>query len=93
MAPTPKPGTLSHFPSISQEDLPHGRNGKHKDIVLQLLHDLEELKDGRALKIPLSELPDSKANIRSALNRATKQKNVKLATSSDDKHLFIWKVS
>jgi hypothetical protein len=93
MAPNPKPVSPPRFQSISQGDLPNGRNGKHKSIVLQMLHELEELKDGRALKIPLCELPDSKANIRSALNRATKQKNLKVATSSDDKHLYVWKVS
>lgn len=59
-----------NFESILQEDVPKGRDGKHKHIVMQLLSDLEQLEDGPALKIPLTELPDTKENIRSALNRA-----------------------
>ena len=90
MTPRPKADSPSHFQSVSQEELPQGRNGKHKDVVLQLLHDLGNLPAGRALKIPLEELPDSKANIRSALNRAAKQKKLRLATSSDEEYLYVW---
>jgi hypothetical protein len=82
---------LSRFGSIRQTDLPTGRNGRHKAIVQQLLSDLEQLEVGEALKVPLSELPDTKVNIRSALNRATQQLGVEVATSSDAEHLYIWK--
>lgn len=80
------------FQSISQLDVPKGRDGKHKKIVTQLLSDIEQLSDGSALKIPLSALPDSKENIRSALNRATHQRGIEVATSSDENHLYVWKV-
>jgi hypothetical protein len=79
-----------NFKSIAQTDLPQGRNGKHKTIVLQLLSDLEQLPPGKALKIPVSQLPDSKENIRSALNRATRIKGVDVATSSDAEHFYVW---
>ena len=78
------------FKSIPQSELPQGRNGKHKAIVLQLLSDLNRLQPGQALKIPLSELPDTKENIRSALNRATTQKGLDVATSSDADHFYAW---
>jgi hypothetical protein len=39
----------------------------------------------------LSELPSSKENIRSALNRATNQLGIDVATASDEEHLYIWK--
>jgi hypothetical protein len=78
------------FKSISQTELPQGRNGKHKTIVVQLLSDLDRLQPGQALKIPLSELPDTKENIRSALNRATTQKGMDVATSSDAEHFYVW---
>jgi hypothetical protein len=42
--------------------------------------------------VPISELPDTKENIRSALNRASKQLNIQVATSSDDEHLYVWNV-
>lgn len=82
---------VSGFSSISQKDLPHGRKGKHHTIVIDLLRDIETLEEGRALKVPLAELPDSKANIRSALNRASRQRKLEIATSSDDDFLYIWK--
>jgi hypothetical protein len=82
-----------NFQSIRQLDVPKGRDGKHKKIVKQLLSDIEQLPVGSALKIPLSDLPDSKENIRSALNRATHQRGIEVATSSDEEHLYVWKVT
>ena len=79
------------YQSISQIDVPKGRDGKHKRIVMQLLSDIEQLEAGRALKIPLEALPDTKENIRSALNRATRQRGIELATSSDAEFLYVWK--
>ncbi len=89
------PGTEAepmNFESILQLDVPKGRDGKHKRIVTKLLSDIEQLTAGNALKIPLSALPDSKENIRSALNRATHQKGLQVATSSDTEFLYVWKV-
>ncbi len=84
-----KPAPMK-FKSVSQTELPQGRNGKHKTIVLQLLSDLSRLQPGHALKIPLSQLPDTKENIRSALNRATTQQGIDVATSSDAEHFYVW---
>ena len=85
-------GVPMKFQSILQLDVPKGRDGKHKKIVTQLLSDIEQLVAGTALKVPLSALPDSKENIRSALNRATRQKGIEVATSSDEENLYVWKV-
>ena len=82
----------TRFESVLQNEVPKGRDGKHKQIVMVLLADLERLDHGSALKVPLSELPDSKQNIRSALNRATRQRGMSVATSSDARHLYIWRV-
>jgi hypothetical protein len=81
------------FESILQLDVPKGRDGKHKKIVALLLSDIDQLPSGSALRVPLSELPDSKENIRAALNRATRQRGIDVATSSDENHLYIWKVN
>ena len=78
------------FESVLQMDVPKGRDGKHKKIVTQLLAEIEQLAPGSALKVPLSALPDSKENIRAALNRATRQRGLEVATSSDETHLYIW---
>jgi len=82
-----------NYQSIEQADVPKGRDGKHKRVVKQLMSDLEQLEAGRALKIPLAELPDTKENIRSALNRATRQKGIEVATSSDAEFLYVWRVA
>jgi hypothetical protein len=85
------PKIPSRFGSMAKADVPTGRNGKHREIVSQLLGDIARLEDGSALKVPLAELPDTKENIRSALNRATREQGVSVATSSDSEYLYIWK--
>jgi hypothetical protein len=82
---------LEKFQTILQGDVPKGREGKHKRIVARLLADIARLKPGMALKVPLAVLPDSKENIRSALNRATRMRNLEVATSSDAEFLYVWK--
>jgi hypothetical protein len=78
------------FDRISQTDLPQGRNGKHKNIVVRLLAELEQLPAGEALKIPFTDLPDTKENIRSALNRATTKLGLVVLTSSDADYFYVW---
>ncbi len=82
---------VMRFESVLQVNVPKGRDGKHKEIITQLLSDIEQLAAGSALKIPLAQLPDTKENVRSALSRAARQKKVNLATSSNDEFLFVWK--
>ncbi|MBB5344765.1 hypothetical protein [Tunturibacter empetritectus] len=79
------------FESVLQVNVPKGRDGKHKEIISQLLGDIAQLAPGSALKIPLAQLPDSKENIRSALSRAARQQQISLATSSNEEFLFVWK--
>ena len=81
------------FESVLQIDVPKGRDGKHKSIITRLLGDIAQLGEGAALKIPLSQLPDTKENIRSALSRAARQAKINLATSSNSEFLYVWKVS
>ena len=79
------------FESVQQVDIPKGRDGKHKNIITRLLADIAKLDEGAALKIPLSQLPDTKENIRSALSRAARQAKINLATSSNREYLYVWK--
>jgi TusA-related sulfurtransferase len=87
----PEQALPTKFESVLQLDVPKGRDGKHKKIVTQLLTEIEQLAPGSALKVPISALPDTKENIRAALNRATRQRGIEVATSSDEDHLYIWK--
>ncbi len=73
--------------------VPRSRNGKHKAIVTLILRDLDQLKDGAALRVPLAELGDTKQNVRSALNRATRNANRDVATATDENFLYIWNVA
>ncbi len=79
-----------NFKHMLQEDVPQGRNGKHKAIVTRILSDLDQVQDGIALKVPLALLTDSKEKVRSALNRATRKGGRIVATASDETFLYIW---
>jgi hypothetical protein len=79
-----------HFKTMVQADVPQGRNGKHKLIVTTIVSDLDNLQDGAAIKVPLSQLEQSKEKVRSALNRATRKAGRKVATASDADYLYVW---
>jgi len=70
----------------------HGRKGKHNVIVAKILADLDRLDEESAILVPLDGLNGEKMeNVRSALNRATKQKKISVATSTDDKYFYVWR--
>lgn len=79
-----------NFKTMAQIDVPQGRNGKHKQIVTRILSDLDQLREGVALKVPLGELPEGKERIRAALNRATRKANRSVATATDVNYLYVW---
>jgi hypothetical protein len=82
----------AHFKTMEQANVPQGRLGKHNRIVATILSDLDKLQDASAIKIPLSELTESKEKVRSALNRATRKAGRTVATASDDSFLYVWNV-
>jgi hypothetical protein len=79
-----------NFKTMAQLDVPQGRNGKHKQIVTRVLSDLDQIRPGIALKVPLGDLAESKEKVRSALNRATRKLGRKVATAADSDFLYIW---
>jgi hypothetical protein len=85
-----KPKVAMNFKRMAQADVPQGRNGKHKSIVSKILSDLDQTKPGIAIKVPLSQLADSKERVRSALNRATRKASRQVATASDETFLYVW---
>jgi hypothetical protein len=82
-----------NFKTMSQIDVPQGRKGKHHQVVERILSDLDQMKAGSAIKVPLADLAESKEKVRSALNRATRKGSRDVATASDDEFLYIWNVS
>ncbi len=84
------PKAAMNFRTMAQTDVPQGRNGKHKEIVTKILSDLDQLKEGNALKVPLAELAESKEKVRAALNRATHKQDRRVATATDSNYLYVW---
>ena len=80
------------FKTMEMVDVPQSRNGKHKKIVTAILRDLDQLGETSAFKVPLADLGDSKENVRSALNRATRKANRDVATATDETFLYVWNV-
>jgi hypothetical protein len=93
MARAQSESTSMHFKTMVQSDVPQGREGKHKLVVTTILKDLDRLKEGAALKVPLAGLLLSKEKVRSALNRATRKAGRTVATASDDTFLYVWNVT
>jgi hypothetical protein len=81
---------VSRFKTLDLGDVPRSRNGKHKIIVSLILRDLDQLKASAALRVPLAELGDTKENVRSALNRATRKAKRNVATATDENFLYVW---
>jgi hypothetical protein len=89
-----KPNPIAaHFRTLDLSDVPHSRAGKNKKIVSMILRDLDRLKDGSALRVPLADLGNTKENVRSALNRATRNAKLNVATATDENFLYVWNVS
>ena len=85
-------GNNTHYASMNRSDVPQGRKGKHRKAVADILGDLSKLNAQQALKVPLSGLNGEKVqNLRSALNRVTREKNIPVVTSSDEKYLYVWR--
>jgi hypothetical protein len=81
-----------HFASKLISTIPHGRKGKHNLIVSMILDDLEALDPEKAVLIPLTGLEGEKMeNVRSALNRATRQRKMLVTTATDEKYFYVWR--
>ena len=81
-----------NYAAIDRSDVPQGRKGKHRKAVADILADLTKLTAEQAVKIPLSSLDGEKMqNLRSALNRVTREKNIPVETSSDEKYFYVWR--
>jgi phosphoketolase len=81
-----------HFGSRLINTIPNGRKGKHNLIVSMILDDLAKLDVERAILVPLDSLEGEKMeNVRSALNRATRQKEMFVSTATDEKYFYVWR--
>jgi hypothetical protein len=91
-SPMGRNGNSTHYAAVNRSDVPQGRKGKHRKAVADILADLPKLNGQQAIKVPLSSLNGEKMqNLRSALNRVTREKNIPVVTSSDEKFLYVWR--
>jgi hypothetical protein len=85
-------GNDTHYAPMNRSDVPQGRKGKHRRAVADILADLSKLNAKQAIKIPLSSLNGEKMqNLRSALNRVTRERNIPVETSSDEQFMYVWR--
>jgi hypothetical protein len=80
------------FGTVLMAKVPRSRLGKHNEIVVLLLSELDQLEAGSAIKVPLKVLGDTKANVRAALSRAAHKSKREIATAADDEFLYVWNV-
>ncbi len=79
-----------HFAAIPLAAAANRRMGKHSKMVSQILSDLEKLDQYSALKVELLKVGVKKTDLRAAVYRAAQKTSVPLATSSDDKYLYVF---
>jgi hypothetical protein len=85
-------GVSLHFPWVPLAQA-NRRASKHYRIVRDILRDIARLDEFSALKINLVEIGTNKADLRAAIHRAAKRQKVALATTSDEKHLYVFRSS
>jgi len=72
------------FKTMVQPNVPQGRHGERKEIVIAILRNFDNVKVDSAIKVPLAELFES--------NRATRKAKRRVETASDANFLYIWNV-
>jgi hypothetical protein len=88
------PEKIPTYERVDLDSLRRGRRGKHHDIMDTILTDLKTLPVGSAIKIPLAKFGKvSISRLRSAINRATRSRDIHISTHFDGDFFFIWKPS
>src|SRR5579862_1102360 len=81
-----------NYERVDLETVRRGRRGKHHEILETILSDLKTLPAGSAIKIPAEEFGKvSISRLRSAINRATRSRDIQISTHFDGESFFIWK--
>ena len=81
-----------NFETMESSEVPHGRKSKHTSLMVRIVHDLQRVAPGVALKIPVSALGSQKVeNIRAALAREIKKTSFSISTAIDDDYFYVWR--
>jgi hypothetical protein len=88
------PPTGLKYRQVRVDALSKGRRGKHHDLVVGILQELEALSLGSAMEIPLADVGGIRlANLRSAVHRAATSRGLQIETLADEKNFYVWKKS
>ena len=79
------------YRQVEVDALNKGRRGKHHDLVIGILRELETLSLGRAMEVPLEDAGIGVANLRSAVHRASSSQGLEIGTLADEKNFYVWK--
>jgi hypothetical protein len=80
------------YRQVRIDKLDKGRRGKHHDLVLGILQELEGLPPASAMEIPLADVGGiGLANLRSAVHRASTSRGLQIETLADEKNFYVWK--
>lgn len=86
------PRRVAKYRQVDIAGLKTGRHGKHHSLVQGIVEELETLKPGSALEIPLSEVGGiGLANLRSAVHRAASSNGLNIETVAADGKFYVWK--
>jgi hypothetical protein len=79
------------YRQVPVDALSKGRRGKHHDLVVGILRELEALSTGSAMQIPLADVGGIRlANLRSAVHRAATSCGLEIETLADEKNFYVW---
>ena|SRR5437762_10411673 len=77
---------------VEISSLNHARRGKHHELVQGILSELNLLKSGSALEIPLATVEGVRlANLRSAVHRAAASEGLEIETVVNEDNFYVWK--
>jgi len=86
------PPTDLRYRQVPVDALNKGRRGKHHDLVVGILKELEALSPGSAMEIPLADVGGiGLANLRSAVHRASTSRGLEIETLADEKNFYVWR--
>ena len=80
------------YRQVRIDSLNKGRRGKHHNLVVGILEELEPLSPGSAMEVPLADVGGiGLANLRSAVHRAATSHGLQIETLADEKNFYVWK--
>jgi hypothetical protein len=81
------------YRQVKVDALNKGRRGKHHDLVVGILRELQTLPPGSAIEIPLESVETELANLRAAVHRASTSQGLTIGTRPDEKNFYVWEKS